>query len=49
MSRGYSRASNTLATQGLWPMREEPSPSFRLGAITRRSAYNRKKVVDENG
>jgi site-specific DNA recombinase len=49
MSRGYTAKANASSSQGLWPMRETPSPSFRWGAITRRSAYNRKRVRGEDG
>jgi site-specific DNA recombinase len=40
MARGYTAHGNISSSQGLWPMRAEPGPSFRWGAIKRRSAYN---------
>jgi site-specific DNA recombinase len=49
MSTAYAARTNTRSSQGLWALRAEPGPSFRWGAITRRSAYDRKKVVDESG
>jgi site-specific DNA recombinase len=40
MSRGYATATNTCSSRGLWPLSAEPGPSFRWGAIKRRSTYN---------
>jgi site-specific DNA recombinase len=43
MARRYTRRHRTGVRQvrkGLWPMANEPGPSFRWGVLTRRSKYN---------
>ena len=40
MSRAYAARTNISSSQGLWPMAAEVGPSFRFGAIKRRSQYN---------
>ena len=49
MSRGYTALRANKRSEGLWPLAAEPGPSFRWGAITRRSAFNRKKVRGDDG
>ena len=49
MTRGYTPRANTRSSMGLWPLAAEPGPSFRWGAVTRRSAATRKKVRNEHG
>jgi site-specific DNA recombinase len=49
MTSGYTTLRANRCSEGLWPLAAEPGPSFRWGAITRRSAATRKKVRDENG
>jgi site-specific DNA recombinase len=49
MSRGYTTLRANRRSEGLWPLAAEPGPSFRWGAITRRSAATRKKVRGEDG
>jgi site-specific DNA recombinase len=49
MSGGYTPLRANRRSEGLWPLSAEPGPSFRWGAITRRSAATRKKVRDKNG
>jgi site-specific DNA recombinase len=49
MSRGYTPLRANKRSEGLWPLSAEPGPSFRWGAVTRRSAATRRKVRDENG
>jgi site-specific DNA recombinase len=48
MTRSYALRANRRS-EGLWPLAAEPGPSFRWGAITRRSAATRKKIKGENG
>jgi site-specific DNA recombinase len=40
MSRGYTARANTRSSRGLWPLAAEPGPSFRWGAVLRRSRLN---------
>jgi site-specific DNA recombinase len=40
MSRGYTAKANTRSSRGLWPLAAEPGPSFRWGAVLRRSRLN---------
>jgi site-specific DNA recombinase len=40
MSSVYARSRTSVRVQGLWPMRAEPGPSFRFGAVLRRSRLN---------
>jgi site-specific DNA recombinase len=40
MARGYTARENTRSTRGLWPLAAEPGPSFRWGAVLRRSRLN---------
>jgi site-specific DNA recombinase len=49
MSREYAALRANRRSEGLWPLSAEPGPSFRWGAITRRSAFTRRKVRDEHG
>jgi DNA invertase Pin-like site-specific DNA recombinase len=49
MTSGYTTLRANRRSEGLWPLSAEPGPSFRWGAITRRSAATRKKVRDQNG
>lgn len=49
MTSGYTNLRANRRSEGLWPLAAEPGPSFRWGAITRRSAATRMKVRDENG
>jgi site-specific DNA recombinase len=49
MTSGYTTLRANRRSEGLWPLSAEPGPSFRWGAITRRSAVTRKKVRDQNG
>ena len=49
MSRGYTDLRANKRSEGLWPLRAEPGEAFRWGAVTRRSAADRRKVVGEDG
>jgi site-specific DNA recombinase len=49
MSRGYTATLNTSSSQGLWPLRAQPGEGFRWIGLARRSAYNRKRVRDDDG
>jgi site-specific DNA recombinase len=40
MSRAYAARANTRSSRGLWPLAAEPGPSFRWGAVLRRSRLN---------
>lgn len=40
MTRGYTARANTRSSRGLWPLAAEPGPSFRWGAVLRRSRLN---------
>jgi site-specific DNA recombinase len=40
MSRGYATSRTTVRAQGLWPLAADPGPSFRWGAVLRRSRLN---------
>jgi site-specific DNA recombinase len=40
MSRGYADSRTDVRARGLWPMAAEPGPSFRWGAVLRRSRLN---------
>jgi site-specific DNA recombinase len=40
MTRSYTARANTRSSRGLWPLTAEPGPSFRWGAIKRRSVLN---------
>jgi site-specific DNA recombinase len=40
MSRAYATRANTRSSRGLWPLAAEPGPSFRWGAVLRRSRLN---------
>jgi site-specific DNA recombinase len=40
MSRGYTAQGNARSSRGLWPLAAEPGPSFRWGAVLRRSRLN---------
>jgi site-specific DNA recombinase len=40
MSRGYTAKANTRSTSRLWPLAAEPGPTFRWGAVLRRSRLN---------
>jgi site-specific DNA recombinase len=49
MTSGYTTLRANRRSEGLWPLSAEPGPTFRWGAVMRRSAATRKKVRDENG
>ncbi|HSO52816.1 MAG TPA: recombinase family protein, partial [Actinomycetes bacterium] len=40
MSRGYTDLRANKRSEGLWPLSAEPGPSFRWGAVLRRSRLN---------
>jgi site-specific DNA recombinase len=40
MSRGYTLRGANRRSEGLWPLAAEPGPSFRWGAVLRRSRLN---------
>jgi DNA invertase Pin-like site-specific DNA recombinase len=40
MSRGYTARTNTRSSRGLWPLAADPGPTFRWGAVLRRSRLN---------
>jgi site-specific DNA recombinase len=40
MSRAYAARANTRSSRGLWPLAAEPGPTFRWGAVLRRSRLN---------
>jgi len=40
MSRSYTATRTRVRSQGLWPLAADPGPSFRWGAVLRRSRLN---------
>src|SRR5215207_9781572 len=40
MSRGYTALRTNTRSEGLWPLAAEPGPTFRWGAVLRRSRLN---------
>jgi site-specific DNA recombinase len=40
VSRGYTARANTRSSRGLWPLAADVGPSFRWGAVLRRSRLN---------
>jgi site-specific DNA recombinase len=40
VSRGYASSRTAVRAQGLWPLAADPGPSFRWGAVLRRSRLN---------